>query len=387
MKLTRMLLLTVAAVVICGAPAMAFHDGGVADCQGCHTMHNSQDNAAEATGTGTAVGESGNPELLLYPNPTDTCLRCHRGGASRTAGYAAWSAPGDATYAAFSQAGDFAFLEEDNLNDGHGGSTPANFKDGSYGGHNLRSGLAGTSWDTVLLYAPGSNPQIDNELECTSCHDPHGNSGFRMLYMRNQIVNVGNSLVQFGANLQAHGTSAGADPRNFVVGDDKNAYVGGYSGWCSTCHGNFHQASGSDLHPSGQALDPRQAEAYNAYLGTTDCVNTAPGSQTIPLSVCGSGVGTDVYLWQVPFTDPDFTSADLSNWDGPTSNSAVACVSCHFAHASSAMDSGRWDFQVSLLDEDGDESGSYVLPNPYDNSQRSLCNKCHSQDEYDELNP
>ena len=58
-------------------------------------------------------------------------------------------------------------------------------------------------------------------------------------------------------------------------------------------------------------------------------------------------------------------------------------MSCHRAHATSAPDAGRWDFNVTGLAEDGQESGSFALPNPYDGNQRSLCNKCHSQDEYD----
>ena len=35
------------------------------------------------------------------------------------------------------------------------------------------------------------------------------------------------------------------------------------------------------------------------------------------------------------------------------------------------------------VSEDGDESNSYEIPNPYDGAQRSLCNKCHSKDEFD----
>ena len=50
-------------------------------------------------------------------------------------------------------------------------------------------------------------------------------------------------------------------------------------------------------------------------------------------------------------------------------------------------DAGRWDFAVTFLHEDGDESGSFPIPDPYDNpNQRSLCNKCHNQD-VDDLNP
>ncbi|MEZ4652413.1 MAG: hypothetical protein R3E12_02110 [Candidatus Eisenbacteria bacterium] len=50
-----------------------------------------------------------------------------------------------------------------------------------------------------------------------------------------------------------------------------------------------------------------------------------------------------------------------------------------------APNAGRWDFNVTGLAEDGHESGSYTIPNPYDEFQRSLCNKCHKKDEFDAL--
>ena len=46
MKASRLLILAAAAVLVAGAPALAFHDGGVAHCNGCHTMHNSQNSEA-----------------------------------------------------------------------------------------------------------------------------------------------------------------------------------------------------------------------------------------------------------------------------------------------------------------------------------------------------
>ena len=71
----------------------------------------------------------------------------------------------------------------------------------------------------------------------------------------------------------------------------------------------------------------------------------------------------------------------ISSTQGPTAASQVMCLTCHRAHATSAMDAGRWDFNVTFLHEDGVESGSYALPDPYaDVDQRSLCNKCHIKD-------
>jgi hypothetical protein len=75
----------------------------------------------------------------------------------------------------------------------------------------------------------------------------------------------------------------------------------------------------------------------------------------------------------------------ITSTEGPSATSRVMCLTCHRAHATSAPNAGRWDFNVTLLDEDGHESGSYALPNPYDGNQRSLCNKCHSKDEFDHL--
>ena len=91
MKLAK-LGVAIAALAIAMAPALAFHDGGVAHCNGCHTMHNSQ-NGAPMNGTtldgngdptgGLAVG-NGYADLLLFPNKTDVCLSCHAGNGSAT---------------------------------------------------------------------------------------------------------------------------------------------------------------------------------------------------------------------------------------------------------------------------------------------------------------
>jgi hypothetical protein len=203
-------------------------------------------------------------------------------------------------------------------------------------------------------------------MACTSCHDPHGTSAFRILYNEGQGF----------ADLEADGISifGGAESNA-----NHNAYKSGYSEWCSTCHGDFHAASGNLVHPSGEQLGTDIAAAYNSYNGTTDCVNNPPAAG----APCGTGTAGNSYLALVPFEDPGATTGSTQ---GPTATSKVACMTCHRAHASSAPDAGRWDFAVTLLDEDGDESGAYKISNPYDSNQRSLCNKCHTQDEYDHIN-
>ena len=150
MKASRLLILAAAAVVMAGAPALAFHDGGVAHCNGCHTMHNSQNGigmnygsapgALPGSGTAPGVGYS---DLLLFADKTDVCLRCHDGGGS----YHVWSAdpltPNAGT--ANRGGGDFVFLEEDNINDAHAGASNPIL--GHAAGHSVISTMKSTAAD------------------------------------------------------------------------------------------------------------------------------------------------------------------------------------------------------------------------------------------------
>ena len=377
----RKIRLTVIALSVLGLatiPALAFHDAGVAHCNGCHTMHNSQDGVAmnldaAGTGPGTAPG-TGYPHLLLFASATDTCLGCHAGDGG---GYHIWSSDVLApdVKQANRGAGDFVFLEEPNINDGHGGASNPIF--GESAGHSVISPMKATTVDSLLATSPGGSYSA-LDMACTSCHDAHGNQAFRLLYMAGQTapalngpsVTFTDTLVAEGFNLFFPGLETDTN---------HNAYQDGYSGWCGTCHGDFHAKWNAQLiHPTGQVLQSRQIQVYNKYRGTTDCVTTPPNG-----GPCGSGTSVDAYLHVVPFQDAAMT---MTSTAGPTATSEVACVSCHRAHATSAPDAGRWDFSVTLLDEDGTTSGSYPIPNPYDANQRSLCNKCHSQDEYDHIN-
>ncbi len=375
MRIGRTLILVAAVAVVCGAPALAFHDDGVAHCNGCHTMHNSEDgdpmnfNAA-GTGFGTPTG-TGYPDLLLYANKTDVCLDCHDGDG----GYHVWSVDPDAPSASSANrgGGDFVFLEETNINDGHGGAGSPIL--GHASGHNVISAMRSSGADPELATSPGGAYPA-GDLYCTSCHDPHGTDSFRLLYRNGQsTVSDTSHVINWTANIDADGISvfAGAESNGF-----HNAYRSGYSEWCGECHGDFHAASANLVHPSGELLDTRQVLVYNQYNGTTNCLANPP---TGPLDPCGDGVFASAYLAAVPIEDPDAT---MFTTEGATDgDSVVACMSCHRAHATSAPNAGRWDFNITGMQEDGDESTSYMIPNPYDVGQRSLCNKCHSQDEFD----
>lgn len=356
MKLTLVVALAVGLAVILVPRAWAFHDGGVAHCNGCHTMHNSENGALVDPDSPT-----GNDHLLIDATPSDTCLDCHgHSGASYGVLSADPLAPDQG--AAGHGGGDFVFLLEDNLNDGHAGaSSPI---PGDAAGHNLNAPGHGLSSDPTpgMGTSPGGTFP-SSQLACSSCHDPHGNAGFRMLYTTGAVV----SGVTF-TNAQPTADSLAV----FGPAEDAThhtAFKSGMSGWCGNCHGAFHNTVGTNKHPTNQNLGATIATKYGLYNGTDDTAGGAPATS---------------YLPEVPFEDPANTTTSTA---GPSGTSVVACITCHRAHASSAPNAGRWDFSVTFLEEDGAESGSYALPNPYVslNGQRSLCNKCHVWDGDDEL--
>jgi predicted CXXCH cytochrome family protein len=336
------------AVVLCtAAPAPAFHAGGVADCSVCHTVHQAQDGVQESD-----LDPAGNPHLLVMKDPSSVCISCHD---LLDGTFVVGGDPLDPP--AQRAGGSFIFLIEDNLNDAPGGAN--NPIPGDAAGHNLVAREYGLAADATLTAAPGGDFPAA-VLGCTSCHDPHGGGTFRFLHETGDVV-AGGAFTFTTPAPDAEGL-----PIQLAVGPaGHTAYRGGMDAWCGNCHGDFH-ANGTQLvHPSGRVLGGRAATAYNLYNGTGDIVG---------------GTAATAFLEQVPFEDPANT---ITGTTGPRPDSRISCVTCHRAHASSAPDAGRWDFGVTFLEQDGVESGSWRIPNPYGPDQRSLCNKCHAKDRYD----
>ena len=327
------------------AQVLAFHDGGVAACTRCHTMHNSENGQLIDPNS-----PDGNDYLLKDATASDVCLSCHATGHGSQ-----WS--GNLTAPSFCPGGDFTLLTEDNINDGRNGHL--NPIVGSYAGHNINAPSKNSPVDPVLDHAPGGT-YPSSALGCSSCHDPHGNQGFRMLYGIGH-VQAGNATFVNPAP-----DAIGASTSNPESNTNHTGYHSGMSAWCANCHGDYHNNSTQMVHPSGVALGADIAQAYNLYAGTD---NPTGGSQAT------------AYIAVVPFEDPANTTTSTT---GPSSTSKVSCVTCHRAHASTGPNIGRWDFALTFLADDGIESGSFALPNPYTVNQRSLCNKCHVKDAGDE---
>ncbi len=335
---------------------MAFHDQGVAECNGCHTMHNSQDGALVDPDSAT-----GNAYLLIDATPSDTCLSCHQEyGQMSTDGQT--RGPG----------GDFYWLTQDITWTSHGEDTTVF---GREHGHNLDSPGFGLEEDAVLTSAPGGTYD-STYLGCNSCHDPHGNEHFRLLY------GTGETAANYPAGYNfsyAAPNAEGNSRRTYIGGSGEEligqhtAYISGMSDWCANCHSGMHSGMTANLvHPTDEDIGSDMSGIYNAYITT--------GVMT--------GSYDTAYLPLVPFEDAANTTESLT---GTTGSSVVMCLTCHRAHASPYPDAVRWDPGTTLLNEGHPDPLtepyiSYYWDNPlnYDN-QRSLCNKCHAQDADDHL--
>jgi len=354
LKLTLILTLGLGA-----SAALAFHDGGVAECAGCHTMHNSQD--------GDLVDEAhptGNAYLLNFGNPSDTCLQCH-------ASYGQFA--GGNGYGA---GGDFYWLTKEWSWEAHNHTYTS---DAEAHGHNVISPVYGLVVDPTLGQAPGGE-FLSTQLGCTSCHDPHGNTNFRILY------GAGTGPVYAGARFPftAGAPLAAGNSRRTVSGSGQEThtahtvYKSGMSEWCGNCHPNFHSGNTTNsVHPTGQGMSGLVQASYNAYISTVDL----------------SGEQPTAWNGLVPFEAVNVVLEDIDTENytaGPLPGDQVMCISCHRAHASPFEDIARWDMGETFLAdshpaEEAEGATAEDLENMYYDyefhiDQRSLCNKCHIKD-------
>jgi hypothetical protein len=385
---TLLTLSLVVAVALCSGAALAFHDGGVAYCAGCHTMHNSVDGAPIA-------GLVTNSNLLNENNPTEACLRCHA-NYGQFAGGNGWGAGGD-----------FYWVTKTFQWDSHGIKTST----GDSHGHNVVDADRGLTADATLARAPGGGPSGFQSayLSCTSCHDPHGNTNFRLLYGETVVAAPGEpdtprpnydgggfnfteaAPLAKGMSRYTNVTSS----RGEIESDTEHTvYKSGMSEWCANCHTTFHDDNATDfVHPVSEEMNGLAAN-YNNYVSTS----------------VHNGLAATAYSGLVPFEDidADLETVDQYNYTaGPTSDDQVMCLSCHRAHATPFKDATRWDMAADfLVDSHPSQSGTDPITGDpifdtgatqsdidnmyygysFTNDQRSLCNKCHVKDFGDEAN-
>lgn len=411
----------------------AFHDGGVAACDGCHTMHNSSNNLTMTKNPQTV--EKGNPYLLLGSDQSSTCLICHA-GSSNTKNFKIATSPPPAAGSPplqLTPGGDFAYLQK-NYNWITSTGTPTS-SPGTNHGHNINAVdflyfTAGARWAT----APGGfYPTVS--MSCISCHDPHGK--YRIMDA------AGTMIATTGAPISSSGSYGALPTSNTAVGsyrflsgkyykpsslqgnynfvsdapiavapvtynatetaaDIRVAYGKGMSEWCGNCHGTLQHnminpASTVVNHPSGySATLVNVFTTYNSYISTGNLANTNPNlgySSLVPFEENVSDLAT--------------LTADTGRTSGASSSNSVMCLTCHRAHASAWDSSTRWNTNkgvyltvagaypgidsTTLQGQQGEyatgktmaeyQQTMYGRPaGKFATFQWSLCNKCHEND-------
>jgi len=405
MKATRIAIamLVVGLVAVGGSAVFAFHHGGVAECSGCHSMHD-------------PLGGY----LTQGSDSSSTCINCHI--ATSASSYhmvtADASMPPGTPPQSLTPGGDFGWVKK-TYTWSVWGSTAA--EAGQTHGHNIVASDFGYVADTHNTTAPGGGSLLAEDLSCTSCHDPHGklrrlndgtidNTGAPIIdsgsYNNSPDPAVGEAVGVYRLLAgQGYGEFAGAtDPPAAVAPSSYNrseqatqtrvAYGTGMSDWCATCHPDMHVGGPNTVHPIDDTLGTAIANNYDDYVGSGD----------------SSGVHASAFLSLVPFGEVtvDYTvlkalaNNDDSDLSGPSANSTVACLSCHRAHASGFEYALRWNPESELLTyaglwpsttngtpvqyargrAEGEMQQAYYdrLPGTFATYQRSLCNKCHIQD-------
>jgi hypothetical protein len=424
------------AIALAYGSAYAFHSGGVAECEGCHSMHNSFEGSANVTGVAVGTG----PYLLKAQDQSGACLNCHGAGTTLSSYHISTEGvlPFDAATLPnqMTPGGDFSWLHKDMAFTLRG--TPAT-NHGERHGHNVIAADFGYVADSVLATAPGGTYPAAS-LHCSSCHDPHGryrrfadgSYGLTGLPIRNSgsynssqdpianIYAVGAYRILAGTNYEPMSTPGfpfAAQPPSAVAPSTYNraetsnpsqtfvAYGQGMSEWCANCHTGFLQdgyTSGMAglRHPAGNAsnLTAAIAGGYNSYV--TSGVYTNADVNTAYSSLVPFEVGSNDYTVLKPRAHllgaTDRSANDTNN---------VMCLSCHRAHASGFESMLRF-FYLNEFMTIGDAAGvasyetnatgsgisqGYPAPmqqrayyerpasmfGPY---ARSQCNKCHTKD-------
>jgi len=319
-------------------------------CSDCHTMHNSQDGAAQARDDGGSLTATPIGNLLK-----GTCIGCHR-GATPSDGSAtiplvySTSAPA-ALFTNTYAGGSFSWVDT---------------ADGN--GHNVK-GLIATDGVAALYPPPGygddGTPLTWTSAEQVSCAGTfgcHGNRGadgantddyeatrgahhgddttidgltvaksFRFLLgVKGTEMNTAPNKWAYNMDADTHNEYQGLTAPAADVSDVSPGTGGSISGLCAECHGEFH--SQPDRATATGTASPWLRHPTDILLNTGGEVvtyNTADNTYNIkaPVARQAPGVSTDVVT----------EASDI-----------VMCLSCHVAHGSPNLDLLRFAYNDTM---------------------------------------
>lgn len=229
--------------------------------------------------------------------------------------------------------------------------------------HSIDGTTAGTMWGNGVIVPGVINPGLANQtLECTDCHDPHGNNRYRILRDK-PTGSLATADVAIPDTYPK--TPVGYTTTNYL-----NMYFGGNpvnpmtdtaipgvsilydtSRWCAQCHTRYLAESGTD--------NP---------LST----NPKPNAQ-------GSRVdsGDDVFTFRHTSMGYGFSSYGSPTIPAGFKYNNRACITCHASHGSNSQMTGPISSTVEYPGGAtpaalGEREAMLKMDN------RGICRKCHS---------
>jgi hypothetical protein len=406
MRRTVFLIALVAALAVAFAvPGIALanfaiHGGYIQDtdsCAGCHRAHTSASSITWADSYQTTHS------ALLVSQATEMyqfCYACHDGtaqGANTDVQFGEYTAD-----SAYSPQPPAAFnVDGTALNGGgfekiggiSGGSVSSTHMYngaswGAYGGGLMGEGTSTATGDQIGSI--GTSNQI--KMDCTSCHDPHGSSNYRLL--KDQVN--GNAVGGYtggGANPTPNpwvtSVETGYPQTGWLLhqaGQNQMALykpdyttpmyakgataLKGMSGWCSGCHSTYIQ--------KGQDGATGPASIYNAGDGAGP-VSRHRHPVNVPLSNFAgpqSLIVTDLPL-------PLAHDASVEDSGHPVNKASdwLDCLACHYAHGTDATMTGWAANDASLgnppfPNTSSPDGGASMLLR---RNNRGVCEVCHNK--------
>ena len=423
MRTIRYSLFAVAAVAIALAPrAYAFHTGGVAECEGCHTMHNTK-GSGKAVPLAKGIG-NGAAYLLQGSDQSSTCLNCHNSADTGPSSYhvstdesmftttaSAASDPANKPPVEMTPGGDFGWLKVNRPGKIRNTAILPFLSVGETHGHNIVASDYNYVVDPANPTAPGGTYPATS-LSCISCHDPHGK--YRR-FADGTIATTGLPIFASGsyntspdpiASTSAVGVyrllgGVGYQPKslsgnyafgsgspsavapstyNRAEGTDQGltstgqthvAYGSGMSEWCANCHGSmlengFASGTAGHRHPAGNQakLTGSIVANYNAYVSSGILTNTDMTKAYSSLVPFELGKGTSVADVQALKA----LAVNTNTMDQSASSSGnVSCLTCHRAHASAFPESTRFFLENELMTIADASNGAIYDPSTTEN--------------------
>ena len=325
-------------LALCGLLQLAhagdFHTAGSLVCPDCHVIHYSESHTYTGAFTPDPLLASGGPFSKLLKNSlAQLCFSCHDGKTN------APDVRGANTGTYFRAAGQ--------LNVAGDGADQT--------GHTMGSMATppGGSWNN-----PG--------LQCSHCHQPHGNGYYRNLtpapgtstgkpvtYMTGAAYSGTAAIQQLASSPMAtHYAASNIRYRQTHVGSTEL----GLSEWCGGCHGDYHGGGGA----------ANMGGSLNGDTGTFPWLRHPTRDVTVSKGVANRHI--DPAHWfssltsRVPVVSPTGTIPGTPSG----SDNQVFCGSCHKAHGSQNRKGLIFDNEATPDPEDG-------------TSFNQTCQQCHYQ--------